>query len=57
MSITDAKDTASWQIGFEDGIKFSIDMLQNKECGHCWLKSHEHEDLLYCCNCSIQRSK
>ena len=57
MSITDAKDPASWQIGFEDGIKFAMKVvlphvLEDEEpelkCTHFWY--HKDKGRL-CHNC------
>lgn len=57
MPITDAKDPASWQIGFEDGIKFSMKLraadLAKEFCAHFWIK-HD-EDYLICVECSIRK--
>lgn len=57
MSITDAKDPESWQIGFEDGIKFAIKVRASlemiEECKHWW------EPYAYpihrCKNCYIEK--
>jgi hypothetical protein len=41
MSILDAKDPQSWQIGFEDGVRFACEIVgclerTRKECDHAW---------------------
>jgi hypothetical protein len=66
MSISDAKDPASWQIGFEDGIKFVITnkvfWKSDKErefCQHFWIAVYTHDidkiSFLKCRNCGINK--
>lgn len=57
MSITDAKDPASWQIGFEDGIKFAITLeitRQKAYCQHLWVKHHV-KPISYCTYCEMEK--
>ncbi len=63
MSISDAKDVPSWQIGFEDGIKFLmkhytfIPIVKENPCGHLWLFDPYNQDMLYCTYCKMEKRK
>lgn len=55
MSILDAKDLQSWQIGFEDGVKFMLKRrAEQLACHHVW-RDADSDKVRVCQCCSIER--
>lgn len=57
MSIKDATDIPSWQVGFEDGIKFvlnnfKVEYINRDECNHFWRQKPFTPHMKFCVYCT-----